>query len=102
MCACACVCVYVCVCVRVTERERGTTMWCILHCLDLNVNKLTITNPVRLMKGYYNGRYGQSSGKDAALPSGNDPALKDFVRCKSVFVLKKQVFWIAAPCGWVS
>jgi len=54
------------------------------------------------MKGCYNGRYGQSSGKDAALPSENDPALKDVVSCKPVFVLKKQVFWIVAPFGWVS
>jgi hypothetical protein len=54
------------------------------------------------MKVYCNGRFGQSSGKDAALPTGNDTALKDFVSCKPVFVLKKQVFWIVAPCGWVS
>jgi hypothetical protein len=73
--------VRVCVCEREreTERERGTTMRCVLHSLDLNINKLTVTSPVLLMKGYYNGRFGQSSGKDAALPTGNDTALKDFV-----------------------
>jgi hypothetical protein len=64
-----------------TERESGTTMWCVLHTLDLNVSNSTVITPVLLMKGYYNRRYGQSGGKDTALPTGNNIALKDFVTC---------------------
>jgi len=28
--------------------------------------------------------------------------LKDFISCKPVSVLRKQVFWVVAPCGWLT
>lgn len=40
-----------------------------------------------------------SCGKLAALPTGNDTDLKDFIGCKPVFVSK--VLWVVTPCGWV-
>jgi hypothetical protein len=27
--------------------------------------------------------------------------LKHFICWKPVFVLRKQIFWVVAPCGWV-
>jgi hypothetical protein len=39
-------------------------------------------------------------GKLAALPTGNDTTLKDVISCKPVFVLRKQVFGVVAPCVW--
>ena len=52
-------------------------------------------------KDYYSERYGQVWREALSLPGGSDKALKDFVSCKPVFALRKQVFWVVAPCGWL-
>jgi hypothetical protein len=44
--------------------------------------------------------HGKCSGKVASLPTGNDTALKD-IGFKHFFMLKKQLFGVASPCGWV-
>jgi len=99
------VCVCVCEWERDKQTEREGQQCCMFSIASIlyffYVNKLTVTTPVLLMKGYYNGRYGQSSGKYVALPTGNDRALKDFISYKPVLVLRKRVFWIVAPCGWI-
>jgi len=46
----------------------------------------------------YSERWGWSH---AVLPTWHDTALKDYVSCKSVFLLKKKLFSVAATCGWV-
>jgi hypothetical protein len=46
-------------------------------------------------------KIGWCSAKNAALPTENGRALKDFINCKPVFVWKKQVFWVVAPYDWV-
>jgi len=36
-----------------------------------------------------------------ALPTGNDTKTKD-ISCKTVVILKHQVFWVVALCDWVA
>jgi hypothetical protein len=42
----------------------------------------------------------RSCGTLAALPTANAD-LNEFVSYRHVFVLRKHVFWVVAPCGWV-
>jgi len=44
----------------------------------------------------------RSHRKLAALPTGNDTVLKDFISGKPVFILRKHMFWVVATCGWVT
>ena len=42
-----------------------------------------------------------SSGKAAAIRTGNETTLKDFIICKLGFLSRKPFFWVVAPCGLV-
>jgi len=44
----------------------------------------------------------RSHRKLAALPTGNDTVLKDFISGKPVFILRQYMFWVVATCGWVT
>ena len=43
---------------------------------------------------------GETDGMACFHPSRKDTKVKD-ISCKQVFVLRNQVLWIVAPCGWV-
>ena len=45
--------------------------------------------------------YSTWCGKFAAIFIWNAPTMKDVISCQPVFVLRKHVFWVVAPFGWV-
>jgi len=66
---------------RQRERERGGgAMWNALHSIHLNVSIVMVI--------IYNFLCHQCSWKGATLPTANEVALKDFISCQPVLVLR--------------
>jgi hypothetical protein len=94
------------------------TMWSVLHSIHLNVSNATIITANIILfyfinvlvvcvtskreREHHTKRYGQCSPQVATLPTANGTVLKDFISCKPVFVLRKHVFWVVTPYGWVT
>jgi hypothetical protein len=107
VCVCACVyvcmyvfmyaCVCVCVCVCVTETKRA--VWSLLHRFHLNVSKGTITTANILVP--CPERENTAAEMLPLYLLEITQHWKDIISCKPVFVFKKQVFWVVAPCDWV-
>jgi hypothetical protein len=75
-------------------------VWSVLHSVHISVSKATIMTPnLRLpyLKTEWWGRDSTAVKWMASLMTRF--LLKDFISCKHVSVLRKQVFWVVAPCG---
>jgi len=99
------VCVCVCVCERECERNgvREKAVWSVLHSVHISVSKATIMTHNLLLLYLKNKRWGRDNTAVKYMASlVKRCLLKDFISCKPVPVLRKQVFWVVALCGWLT
>ena len=105
---------YACVCVTERERERGNAV-SQQHPLKIHPSPprhvahstarhlvTCVTHNRKKERRLQQKTQLRSHRKLAALPTGNDTVLKDFISGKPVFILRQYMFWVVATCGWVT
>jgi len=75
----------------------------VLHSVYIPVSKAIIMTSNLLLPYLKNERWGSDNTAVKYMASlMTRSLLKDFISCKPVSVLRKQVFWVVAPCDWLT